>query len=71
MTGNQLKSIREEEFDMTQLDFALAIGKHPGTIARWEQLKNDEIPNSRSLELAIEGLRAEIRAKIKSETKKE
>jgi DNA-binding transcriptional regulator YiaG len=65
MTGDQLKEIREEEFDLTQVEFALAIGKSPQTVARWEQLKEDEIPDSRFLELAIKGLKVEREIKSK------
>jgi transcriptional regulator with XRE-family HTH domain len=65
MTGNQLKELREEELEMTQLELALALGKAPGTVARWEQQKNNEIPDSRFLELAIEGLKAEMKVKGK------
>jgi transcriptional regulator with XRE-family HTH domain len=65
MTGNQLKEIREEEFDLTQVEIALAFGKSPQTIARWEQLKNDEIPDSRFLELALKGLKVERGVKSK------
>ncbi len=65
MTGDQLKEIREEEFDLTQVEFALAIGKSPQTVARWEQLKEDEIPDSRFLELAIKGLKVERGIKSK------
>lgn len=68
MTGTQLKEIREAEFDLTQVEFALALGKSPQTIARWEQLKDDEIPDSIFLELAIKGLKVE-RA-VKSRGKK-
>jgi DNA-binding transcriptional regulator YiaG len=65
MTGDQLKEIREGEFDLTQVEFALAIGKSPQTVARWEQLKEDEIPDSRFLELAIKGLKVERGIKSK------
>jgi DNA-binding transcriptional regulator YiaG len=65
MTGNQLKQIREQELDMTQLEFANAIGKWPGTVARWEQYKDDEIPDSRLIELVIKGLRSEKDFKTK------
>jgi DNA-binding transcriptional regulator YiaG len=65
MTGDQLKEIREGEFDLTQVEFALAIGKSPQTVARWEQLKEDEIPDSRFLELAIKGLKVEREIKSK------
>jgi transcriptional regulator with XRE-family HTH domain len=69
MTGNQLKECREE-FDLTQVEFALAVGKSPQTIARWEQLKEDEIPDSRFLELAIKGLKVEMAEKNKKKTQK-
>lgn len=65
MTGNQLKAIREKEFDLTQVAFALALGKSPQTVSRWEQLKEDEIPDSRFLELAIQGLKVERGVKSK------
>ncbi len=66
MTEDELKEIREKEFDLTQVEFALAIGKSPQTVARWEQLKEDEIPDSRFLELAIKGLKVEKGLKGKS-----
>jgi DNA-binding transcriptional regulator YiaG len=64
MTGTQLKEIREE-FEMTQIEFALALGKSPQTVARWEQQKDEEIPDSRFLELAIKGLMVERGVKSK------
>lgn len=65
MTGTQLKEIRELEFNLTQVELALALGKSPQTIARWEQLKDEDIPDSRFLELAIKGLKAEREPKEK------
>jgi len=69
MTGTQLKEIREE-FDLTQVEFAIAIGKSPQTIARWEQLKENGIPDSRFLELAIKGLKVEMTEKNKKKSPK-
>lgn len=66
MTGNRLKQIREKDFDLTQVEFALALGKAPQTVARWEQLKDGEIPDSRFIELAIKGLKVERELKTKS-----
>ena len=60
MTGNQLKEIRINKFNMTQVELALALGKVPATVARWEQQKDDDIPDSRYIELALKGLMAEL-----------
>jgi len=55
MTGNELKQKREE-LGYTQVALAIALGYSPSSIARLEQLKDEEIPNSRTLDLAIRGL---------------
>ena len=55
MTGNELKQKREE-LGYTQVTFGIALGVAPGTVSRWEQIKDEEIPNSRSIELMIIGL---------------
>lgn len=69
MNGYELKKAREE-FDFTQVEFALALGKSPQTIARWEQMKKDEIPDSRFLELAIKGLKFEMAEKNRKKSQK-
>lgn len=60
MTGNELKDERER-LGYSQVDFAIAIGYSPSTVARWEQMKEEEIPNSRTVELLIKGLEAEAK----------
>jgi len=59
MTGNELKRIRSKEFETTQLLLAIDLGVDPSTVAKWEQLKDQEIPGSRMLELALMGLKVE------------
>ncbi|MGH9428219.1 MAG: helix-turn-helix domain-containing protein [Terriglobia bacterium] len=60
MNGNELKEERER-LGYSQVDFAQAIGYSPSSVARWEQLKDEDIPNSRTIELLIKGLEAEAK----------
>lgn len=55
MTGNDLQQ-RRYDLHLSQEKLAQKLGVSYGTIARWEQLKGDEIPNP-LLELAFDGLR--------------
>ena len=52
MIGNQLKEWREE-FGASQEVLSRELEVSVSTIARWEQLKEVEIPNSKMLELAL------------------
>lgn len=52
MTGNQLKAIRVA-LNLRQEDLARELKVVVSSVARWEQLKDEEIPNSKMLELAL------------------
>jgi transcriptional regulator with XRE-family HTH domain len=52
MTGNQLKQIREK-LGLSQEKLARELDMAGSTVSRWEQLKEEDIPNSRMLELAL------------------
>ena len=55
MTGNELKTKRED-MKLSQEKLAQKLDVAVSTVARWEQLKGEEIPNSTMLELALKGL---------------
>ena len=55
MTGNELKECRSN-LGLTQATLAQALKKALSTIARWEQFKDKQIPNTEMLELALEAL---------------
>ncbi|CAN5528768.1 hypothetical protein BH18ACI3_BH18ACI3_20180 [soil metagenome] len=55
MTGNDLKTKREK-MSVSQEKLAQALDLSVSTVSRWEQMKEDEIPNSRMLELSLKGL---------------
>lgn len=59
MTGNGLKEKRKQ-LGLNQDQLARVLDVSSSTVARWEQLKEEEIPGSRLLELAIEGLQAKL-----------
>lgn len=54
MKGSELKE-RRKNLKMSQEKLAQSLGVTSGSVARWEQLKDEDIP-SPMLELAIEGL---------------
>lgn len=58
MTGNELKTQREK-IGISQEKLAQSLNVSVSTVARWEQLKENEIPNSRMLELALIALGVE------------
>ena len=60
MTGNDLKGEREG-LGLSQERLARELGVALSTVARWEQLKDAEIPNAGMLELALEALKARAR----------
>lgn len=51
MTGNELK-VRREKIG-SQENLARILEVSVSTVARWEQLKEDEIPNSKMLHFAL------------------
>ena len=68
MTGHGLKERRtklglSQEYLARSLDVALS------TVARWEQLKDEEIPQSGLLELALNALEAKQAQEAKSKAK--
>ncbi len=62
MTGNELKQERKR-LKISQQTLAITLDLALSTVARWEQLKDKDIPNSTILELALEGLRAQVNIK--------
>jgi DNA-binding transcriptional regulator YiaG len=52
MTGNQLKKKRENT-ELSQEKLAQYLDVAVSTVARWEQLKDKEIPNSKMVEIAL------------------
>lgn len=58
MTGSELKK-RREGLSLSQEKLAQKLDVASSTVARWEQLKDEEIPNSRMLELALKSLTTE------------
>ena len=58
MTGNQLKE-RRLGLGLTQEQLARDLDVVASTVARWEQLRDAEIPQSRMLDLSIRQLEAE------------
>jgi DNA-binding transcriptional regulator YiaG len=62
MTGNELKQERKR-LKISQQTLAITLNLAISTVARWEQLRDEEIPNSTILELALKGLKAQINNK--------
>lgn len=52
MTGNELKE-RRRQLGIRQEDLARELEVVVSSVARWEQLKDEEIPNSKMLHLAL------------------
>lgn len=69
MTGNELKARREKlkrrdsNSQMRQEDLARELDVTVATVARWEQLRDETIPNSKILEFALDSLERELAAK--------
>jgi DNA-binding transcriptional regulator YiaG len=59
VTGHDLKEKREQ-LGFNQGHLARVLEVALSTVARWEQFKDRQIPNSKLLELAIEGLQAKL-----------
>jgi transcriptional regulator with XRE-family HTH domain len=57
MTGQDLKG-RRQASGWSQEALARLLDVSLSTVARWEQMRDDEIPNSTMLELALEALEA-------------
>ena len=57
MTGNELKK-RRQNIGLSQEKLGYALGVTGGTVARWEQLKDEEIP-SPLLDLAMKTVESE------------
>jgi len=55
VTGNELKK-RREAIGINQEGMARELGVALSTYARWEQLKDNEVPNSKMLDLALKTL---------------
>jgi DNA-binding transcriptional regulator YiaG len=62
MTGNELKQERKR-LKISQQTLAVTLNLALSTVARWEQLKDEDIPNSTILELALKGLKAQVNTK--------
>ena len=59
MTGKELRA-RREKLGMTQEVLSRKLEVSLSTIARWEQLREDEIPNSKLLALALLALESKL-----------
>jgi transcriptional regulator with XRE-family HTH domain len=59
VTGYRLKEKREQ-LGLSQEQLARVLEVTLSTVARWEQLKDAQIPNSKMIELAIEGLELKL-----------
>lgn len=59
MTGKELRA-RREKLGMTQEVLSRKLEVSLSTIARWEQLREDEIPNSKLLDLALLALESKL-----------
>lgn len=59
MTGNELKTKRNE-LGLTQEQLAILLHLSVFTVSKWEQTKDNHLPNSRMLELALVGLAIEL-----------
>ena len=62
MTGNELKQERKR-LKISQQTLAVTLDLALSTVARWEQLKDENIPNSTILELALKGLKVQVNTK--------
>lgn len=62
MTGAELKE-RREHLELTQEKLARELDMTVSSIARWEQLKEGEIPNARLLDRALKDLERELISK--------
>jgi DNA-binding transcriptional regulator YiaG len=62
MTGNELK-LERKRLKISQQTLAVSLDLALSTVARWEQLKDEDIPNSTILELALKGLKAQSNTK--------
>ena len=58
MTGNELKE-RRKKLGLRQEDLARELEVVVSSVARWEQLKDEEISNSKMLHLALTALEIE------------
>ncbi len=58
MTGNELKE-RRNNLKLSQQKLATRLDLSLSTIARWEQMKEEKIPDSKMLELALKALEIE------------
>lgn len=59
VVGNDLKEWREK-MKWSQENLARVLDISSSTVARWEQLKDKEIPNSKMLSFALVGIKHEV-----------
>lgn len=59
MTGKQLKE-RRGNLKISQQKLSQLLDLSLSTVARWEQLEYEEIPNSKMLELALSSLESTL-----------
>lgn len=64
MTGNELKNKRSE-LGLTQENLASLLNLSVFTVSKWEQTKDQQVPNSRMIELALLGLEIELKKQKK------
>ena len=62
MTGSELKK-RRKDLNLSQQKLSNLLDLSLSTVARWEQMESEEIPNSKMLELALNSLETEINSK--------
>jgi DNA-binding transcriptional regulator YiaG len=60
LTGHELKE-RRSKLGLSQEEMARSLDVALSTVARWEQLKDDEIPNAGMLQLALESLESKAK----------
>ncbi len=60
MSGHELKK-RRTKLGLSQEEMARALAVALSTVARWEQLKDEDIPNAGMLQLALETLEDKTR----------
>jgi len=69
MTGHELKEHRTK-LGLSQEELARSLDVALSTVARWEQLKDEEIPNAGMLQLALQSLGTDARASATAPPKK-
>jgi transcriptional regulator with XRE-family HTH domain len=69
MTGHELKE-RRTKLGLSQEKLARSLDVALSTLARWEQLRDEEIPNAGMLQLALQSLGAGATNPVTASSKK-